>query len=65
MKYTVAEFGADQFMKSDLLDMHFDGIVERLVNFEKEHQIYDAELWERFVELFRFPAKRRRDRALP
>lgn len=56
MKYSVADFNTDNFVKSESLDMRFDGIVERLVNFERENQIYDVELWERFVELFTFPA---------
>ena len=56
MKYSVADFKTDRFLKLDRQDSRMGGIFDKMRSFIEENQIYDGELWERFVEIFTYPA---------
>ena len=56
MNYSAATFHTDKLLRPTVRDAKMGGIFERLVAFEKENQIYNDILWDRFVDVFTYPA---------
>jgi len=56
MKYSLADLSTDKLVKLEKLDSHFDGILEKLIRFEKEHQIYNSVVWGRFIDAYSYPS---------
>ena len=56
MNYSAATFDTDKLLKLPLGDTHMGGVLDRLIAFEKEHQIYNEILWDRFIDVFTYPA---------
>ena len=56
MNCSAASFKTDRFLKLEKQDSRMGGVLDKMLSFIEENQIYDKELWERFVEIFTFPA---------
>lgn len=56
MTYSVADFTMDRFVKLERQDARVGGMVDKMLTFLQKTQIFDEELWERFVEIFTYPA---------
>ena len=56
MTYSKANFNTDVFLKLEKQDSKMGGILDKLVEFEKNHQIYNKVLWERFINVFTYPS---------
>ena len=56
MNYSMANFKTDRFLKLDKQDSKMGGILDKLIDFEKEKQIYNNILWGRFIEIFTYPS---------
>ena len=56
MNYTVSTFDTDKFLKLDRQDSKMGGILDKLIAFEKDNQIYNEILWDRFIKIFTYPA---------
>ena len=56
MNCSAADFATDRFLKLDRQESRMGGIVDKMLSFIEEKQIYSEELWARFVEIFTYPA---------
>ena len=56
MRYSLANFETDKFLKLEKQDSRMGGILDKLIDFEKEHQIYNKVLWDRFIDIFTYPS---------
>ena len=56
MNYSAATFATDKLLKPTKRDARMGGVLDRLIAFEKEHQIYNEILWDRFIDVFTYPA---------
>ena len=56
MNYSLSNFTTDKFLKLEAQDSKMGGILDKLVDFEKENQIYNEILWGRFIDIFTYPA---------
>lgn len=56
MTYSKATFNTDKFLKLEKQDAKIGGIVDKLIEFEKDNQIYSKKLWKRFVNKFSYPS---------
>ena len=56
MTYSVSNFNTDQFLKLPKQDAKMGGIVKKLIDYEKQNQIYSKILWARFVDIFTYPS---------
>jgi DUF1680 family protein len=56
MTYSTASFKTDKFLRRETQDAQMGGVMEKLIDFEKQNQIYNKILWARFVDVFTYPA---------
>lgn len=56
MNYSLANFETDKLLKLDGQNSRMGGILDKLLAFEKEHQIYNEILWGRFIDVFTYPS---------
>ena len=56
MNYSMANFKTDKFLKLEKQDSKMGGILDKLISFEKENQIYNNVLWGRFIDIFTYPS---------
>ena len=56
MNYSLANFTTDKFLKLEAQNSKMGGILDKLVDFEKENQIYNEILWGRFIDIFTYPS---------
>jgi len=56
MTYSKANYKTDKFLKLGSQNSKMGGILDKLIAFEKENQIYNETLWGRFIEIFTYPS---------